>query len=443
MWGAHAPGKAAPRDPARPARLAPLHDPAYPSRMRRRARPAAPAETPSPRGVARAILAGAIVIALPILLTTLLIPLWGEGSTGIFALFMLSLIIGAGACFVFAGEGVLRIAYAMCIVVGAAFVSLSLHEARIFGLVPTLDAAATPDHRVAAGFVLPGAAPRMDLAREVTATLTERTRPLRGFSTDTTTRRGRFTVVPVVDAGWTPAQPVPVVAVLDHGPDRPIAAVTPAPWNAGRGVLRLLDDPLRDRAVRQALQQAGLNAAPGVVIGRWVESPGWARLQAATPLLILIAAALLGWALVILSAHPRIAAWLPAPVEGEPTAARAILLGCAALALPSLFALALRHAQVDPAVIFLGIGFAVVPSLMLTLTSLPARGPVGAIIAGVILVVFIPLAVAARGAGPGGRLPRLDGARLEDIAQAAIILAAGCVAWAVLVLAGRRFAGRG
>ncbi len=407
--------------------------------MRRRARPAAPAEPPPARGLPRAILAGAIVIALPILLTTLLIPLWGEGSTGIFVLFMISLIIGAGACFVFAGEGMLRIAYAMCIVVGAAFVSLSLHEARILGAVPVLAAAAAPDHRGAAGFVLPGAAPRMDLARDITATITERARPLRGVSTGTTTLRGRFTIVPVVDAGWTPTQPVPVVAVLDHGPDRPIAAVTPAAWDAGRGVLRLLDDPLRERAVRQALQQAGLAAAPGIVIGRWVESPGWARLHAATPLLILIAAALVAWTLVILSAHPRIAAWLPETPDGESSAADAILRGIAALALPCLLALALRHAAADAGVVMLAIAFAAVPSLALVIVSLGARVPTGIMIASIILVVFVPLAVAARGAGPGGRPPDLTGARMADITEAAIILVVGCLVWVALVLAGRHF----
>ena len=409
---------------------------------RRRSRPQ-PAATPAPPRTAHALLAGAIAIALPMLVNAVLLPVWGEGSTGIFVLFMLALVGGAGACFVFAGEGMLRIGYAMCIVVGAAFLSLPLHEARILGLVPTRDAAAAPAHPAAAGFLLPDAAPRTDLARDVAVTLTERSRPLGGTSSGTTTLRGRFTVMPVVDAGWTPAQPVPVVAVLDHGPDRPVAAVTPAPWEAGRGVLRLLPDPLRERAVREALAQAGLAAAPGMVIGRWVEHPGWARLEAAMPLLTLFAGALTAWALVIVSMHPRVAAWLPAPVEGEPGPACAILQGVAALALPSLFALALRHAQAEPAVIFLCIGFAVVPSLMLAFVSLGTRTPVGVVIAAVILMVFVPLAVAARGAGPGGRLPDLAGARMADIAEAAAVLAAGCLAWAVLVLAGRRFAARG
>ena len=391
----------------------------------------------------RAMRGGALVIVLPILVNTALLPIWGEGSMGTFVLFMLSLLVGAGMCFVHAGGSMLRIGYAMCIVVGAAFISLSLHEARILGAVPSLEAAAAPGHPGAAGFVLPGAAARTDFARTVEATLTERERPLRGASTGTITLRGRFTVVPVAGADWTPAQPVPVVAVLDHGPDRPIAAVRPAPWGEGRGVLRLLDDPLRERAVRAALAQAGLTAAPGVVIGRWVESPGWARLDAATPLLTLIGVAMLGWALVIVSAHPRIAAWLPEAFLDRPGAPRAIFQGIAALALPSLFALALRHAEVDPVVIFLGIGFAVVPSLMLALTALDARAPVGVVIGGVILMVSVPLAVAARGAGPGGRLPVLTGARVEDIAEGALVLAAGCIIWAALVLAGRFFAARG
>ena len=231
----------------------------------------------------------------------------------------------------------LRIGYAMCIVVGAAFVSLSLHEARILG--PGADASMPPPRRATGrlpAYVLPGAAPRTDLAREVTTTLVERTRPaLRGASMSTTTLRGRFTVVPIVDtaldaraagAGRGRARPRP------RPPDRRRQPAAPStrPRRAAP-----VDGPAARRACGQALEQAGLSAAPGLVIGRWVRiaragpargrharCSGWSRRRCR-----------LG--LVIRSTHPRIAAWLPAPAEGAPRR-RAILHGFAALALPCL-----------------------------------------------------------------------------------------------------------
>jgi hypothetical protein len=407
-----------------------------------------PAPPPPPGRISRRLLIGAIGIALPMLLHAILLPVWGEGTTPLFVVFLLSLLPATGVAFVCGGGGLLRIGYAMCIVIGAAFVSLSLHEARIFGSVPSLDAAAAPSRPAAAGFLLPRAAPRADLAREVEARISLPRHALRGPSSGSMTLRGRFTVVPVVGHDWTPAQPVAVVAVLDHGPDGVIQAVTPAPWDAGGGVLRLLPDPLRDHAVRQALAQAGWTAAPGIVVGRWVADPRWARLDAAEPLLWLFAAALLGLALVILSRHPWIAARLDPFMEGPPPngslpVGRAILQGIAALTLPSLLALGLRHAGVDPGVMFLAIGFAAVPSLMMTIGGLGAGTPIGVVILGVILVVTLPMAVLARGAGPNGTLPSLDGARWADVQEAMIVLGVGWLAWAVLVIVGRALAGRG
>ncbi len=275
----------------------------------RRPAPAAlsPDAAPPPVRLFRMLLAGAAGLLFPILLHAILLPVWGEGSTPLFIVFLLSLLPATAVAFVCAGEGVLRIGYAMCIIVGAAFLSVGLHEARIFGAVPSLHAAAAPARPAAAGFLLPGATPRADLAREVEVRISVPRRDLRGRSASPVPLRGRYTVVPVVDPGWSPAQPVPVVAVLDHGPDGVTHALPGAPWDQGRGVLRLLPDPLRDHAVREAMRQAGWTAAPQIVVGRWVEDPRWARLDAARPLLWLIAAAMLGWALVILSRHPSIA----------------------------------------------------------------------------------------------------------------------------------------
>ena len=419
-----------------------------PDRRRRPEETGDPPERARPVRIARTLLVGAAGIALPILLHAILLPVLGEGSTSLFVVFLLSLLPATGVAFFCAGEGMLRIGYAMCIVIGAAFVSLSLHEARIFGSVPSLDAAAAPSHPAAAGFLLPRAAPRADLAQDVQARITLPRTALRGSSRGTMTLRGRFTVVPVVGPDWTPAQPVPVVSVLDHGQDGVVHAVTPAPWDAGRGVLRLLPDPLRDHAVQQALAQAGWTGAPHMVVGRWVADPRWARLDAAGPLLWLFAAALFCLALVILSRHPWIAARLDPFMEGPPPngslpVGRAILQGIVALTLPSLLALALRHAEVDAGVMFLAIGFAAVPSLMVTIGGSDRRTPIGIVILGVILVVTLPIAVLARGAGPNGALPSLAGARWVDVQEAMIVLGAGWVAWAMLVIVGRALAGRG
>jgi hypothetical protein len=409
--------------------------------------PAAPPAGGPPPRFRRALLLGAAGVALPILLHALLLPVWGAGSTPLFVVFLLSLLPATGVAFVIAGEGVLRIGYAMCIAIGAPFLSLSLHEARILGAVPAVEAAAAPSHPAAAGFLLPQARPRGDLSRTVAASVTLPRQALRGAS-GSMTLRGRFTVVPVVGPDWTAGQPVPVVAVLDHGPDSAPGLVTSARWEEGRGVLRLLPDPLRDHAVREALRQAGLDAAPRMVVGRWVADPRWAMLEAASPLLWLLGMAVLGLSLVILSRHPRVQARLDPVLHGPATGGphllgHTVLQGVAALTLPSLLALALRHAEVDGGVIFLAIGFAVVPSLMLTLGGSSGRTPIGIVIAGVILVVVVPLAVAARGAGPDGTLPSLAGARWADVGEGLAVLGAGWLAWAALAVIGRAMEGRG
>lgn len=397
--------------------------------------------------IVRTLLVGAAGIAVPMLLHALLLPVWGEGSTPLFVVFLLSLLPATGVAFFCAGPGMLRIGYAMCIVIGAAFLSIGLNEARIFGAVPSLDAAEAPSRPAAAGFLLPRAAPRADLARMVEVRLSLPRRDMRGRSTSPSRLRGRFTVVPVVGPDWTPAQPVPVVAVLDHGPDGAVHEVPGAPWDAGRGVLRLLPDPLRERAVEEALRQAGWTAAPHIVVGRWVADPRWARLDAAMPLLSLFGVAMLGLALVVLSRHPRAAARLDGLTEGLGDPAiplgRQILLGIVALTLPCLMALAMRHAEVEVGILMITIAFAAVPSLMLTIGASRKATPIGVLIAGVILVVALPMAVAARGAGPRGDLPSLAGARWADVQEAMLVLGAGWLAWAALMVLGRALEGRG
>lgn len=415
---------------------------------RRPAQAAAPLPvSPPPLRIFLTLLVGAAGIALPILLHAILLPVLGGGTTPLFIVFLVSLLPATGAAFFCAGQGMLRMGYAMCIVIGAAFLSVGLTEARIFGTVPSLDAAAAPSRPAAAGFLLPQAAPRADLAQEVDVRVALPRNDMRGRSTTPTRLRGRFTVVPVVGPDWTPAQPVPVVAVLEHGPDGVTFEVPGAPWDAGRGVLRLLPEPLRDFAVQEALREAGWTAAPHIVVGRWVTDPRWARLDAAMPLLWLFAATLLSLALVVMSRHPWIAARLDRLTDGVGESAvplgRQILLGIAALTLPCLMALAMRHAEVNGGIVFIAIALAVVPSLMITIGASHKATPVGVMIAGVILVVTLPIGVAGRGAGPNGDLPSFTGARLADVREAMIVLGVGWLLWALIVIIGRLLQGRG
>ena len=219
-----------------------------------------------------------------------------------------------------------------------------------------------------------------------------------------------------------------------------------APWDAGRGVLRLLPEPLRDFAVQEALREAGWTAAPHIVVGRWVADPRRARLDAAMPLLWLFAATLFSLALVVLSRHPWIAARLDRLTTGIGDSAvplgRQILLGIAALTLPCLMALAMRHAEVNGGIAFIAIAFAVVPSLMITIGASHKETPVGVMIAGLILVVTLPMGVAGRGAGPNGDRPSLAGARWADVQEAMIVIAVGWLLWALIVTIGRLLQGR-
>ncbi len=406
-----------------------------------------PASAPPPVRISLTLLVGAAGIALPILLHAILLPVWGEGTTPLFVVFLLSLVLASGAAFFCAGQTMLRMGYAMCIVIGAAFLSIGMTGARMFGTVPSLDAVAAPSHPAAAGFLLPLAAPRADLAREVSVRLALPRRDLRGRSTSPSRLRGRFTVVPVVGPDWTPAQPVPVVAVLEHGPDGVTEEVPGAPWNAGRGVLRLLPEPLRDFAVQEALREAGWTAAPQIVVGRWVSDPRWARLDAAMPLLWLFAAAQLSLALVILSRHAWIAARLDRLTEGIGDSAvspgRQITLGIAALTLPCLMALAMRHAEVNGGIALLAIAFAIVPSLMITIGISHQATPVGVMIAGLILVVSLPMGVLGHGAGPNGDMPSLAGARWADVQESMVVLGVGWLLWVLIVIIGHLLQGRG
>jgi hypothetical protein len=236
----------------------------------------------------RGVMAGAVGLGLPILLQVALGPMLGDGWT--FAAFAPALVVGFGVAVVYAEFSTLRLTLGALLMLLVPLASLALPEARMLGPIATATVADAPARRLAAGFDLPGAAPAEAQARTVTALTTSRPADLRGRRGAPITTRGTYLVAPVAGPGWTPAQPVQVVVVqdLDDTPARP--------WAPAGGVLKLLPDANRAAAVRLALAESGLAAAPDLVIGRWVPSPGWARLEAAQPLLLLYGGALVAWA---------------------------------------------------------------------------------------------------------------------------------------------------
>ncbi|WP_237217396.1 hypothetical protein [Falsiroseomonas oryziterrae] len=247
-------------------------------------------DAPPLRHYATGVAWGAGALALPILLQVALGPVLGDGFI-LFLLFFLCLIPCIGVAFVWAGVRLWLLFPAALLLVFVPFASLIWPEARVIGTVPEATLAEMAARRAPAGFRLPDAAPLVAAARSVNAASTSRPTDLRGRRGAPVTIRGDFTVVPIVGPGWSPDQPVLAVGVVD-------SAEAPA-WAASGGLLRLLPDRLREVAVRDALEQAGLVAAPGLEIGRWVASPGWARLDAAMPLLALYGAAVLAWGVLV------------------------------------------------------------------------------------------------------------------------------------------------
>jgi|GEM_PF-4458365 len=233
---------------------------------------------------------GAFALALPILVQVAFTPVFGGGFL-VFALFAPCLIPCMGVAIIWCGGRIWLIFPAALLLVFVPFVSLIWPDARVIGTVPEATLAEIATRPAPAGFRLPGAAPLLTAARTVEASSTSRPPDLRGRRGAPVTIRGTFTVVPLVEPGWVPGQPVLAVGVVDSG-DAPA-------WAPSGGLLRLLPDRLRENAVRRALAEAGLAAAPGMEIGRWVASPGWARLEAARPLLMLYGAAVLVWAVLL------------------------------------------------------------------------------------------------------------------------------------------------
>jgi hypothetical protein len=208
---------------------------------------------------------------------------------------------------------------AIILMVVAPLAAVIVAEGRAAGPILHVAAGQAATHRLAAGFIFTdGSMPRVDLQQTVTigeVTPTGRA-PRSGWGSsggvDLPALPNTFftyAVVPVVPPGWTPDQPVRVVAVDG---DRSIVSVRP-PCRAHSaepgGLLRTVSEDRESRAAREALGRRGLIAAPDLVVGLWVPSPGWARLDAVLPSLMVLAVALALWTGLLLlgrrAARPR------------------------------------------------------------------------------------------------------------------------------------------
>jgi hypothetical protein len=204
-------------------------------------------------------------------------PVLGGGIAHSLAVY-LALLPGLGVALLWS-EGVLwRLAGGALVMLAVPLFSLSMLDVRVLGTVPTTTLDSLPGDMFAAGFRLPDSAPDTGLQRTVN-----------GLDAS-----GSYLVAPVFGPGWSRVNPVRVVAVqdLDAGPARP--------WAPAGGVLKLRPDATRDPAVRQALAEAGISAAPNLIVGRWVADPGRARLEAALPLLLL-GGGMLFWTCLLLA----------------------------------------------------------------------------------------------------------------------------------------------
>jgi hypothetical protein len=162
-------------------------------------------------------------------------------------------------------------------------------EERAIGPILDVPAAQAPRHSLAAGFVFTdGAAPRADLRQVVT--VVDRWVSRRGGPGS---RMDTYVVAPIVPPGWTPDQPVSVVALVPDRHQLHRREPDHGSWSAPGGLLRLLDDDLQSRGVRDALTKGGFVRGANLVIGVWVPSPGWARVEAMLPGLAVIGTTLL------------------------------------------------------------------------------------------------------------------------------------------------------
>lgn len=159
-----------------------------------------------------------------------------------------------------------------------------LTEARAIGPILDIPSGQAGRNPFAAGYrFTDGATPRGALREVVTVVDTWTMR--RGGESR---RQDTYVVAPVLPPDWRPNEPVAAVAIVASRSETSRRIPDHAAWELPGGLLRLLDDDLQTRAVRRALQQRGLTAADDLLIGTWEPSPGWARVEATLPALILL-----------------------------------------------------------------------------------------------------------------------------------------------------------
>ena len=163
-----------------------------------------------------------------------------------------------------------------------------------FGPIPAMALEqARPPSGFETGIRITDAAPRRDLARSVTLSVSGPT----GRRGGTTTTTYSYQVAPVVHAQWMPGMPIVVWAVVEGTANDPH-------WDAGAGALfRPIDLSIAARAVRRFQADGPMpgpaQAVPAApVIGLWVADTGAARLAQVTDWALLLGGASLVWALL-------------------------------------------------------------------------------------------------------------------------------------------------
>ncbi len=182
---------------------------------------------------------------------------------------------------------------ALCVVLPTPFALAIMTTVQPFGPVRATALADTrPLWGIETGIRITDAAPRRDLARNVTFSVT-RASGRRG----STTTGYHYQVAPVVHAQWVPGMPVTVWAVVEGTAGDPH-------WDAPAGALfRPIERAMAERAARHP----GVSATDPPVIGLWVADAGAARLEQVTLWGQILGGASLVWVLL---------AWLGRPKAG-------------------------------------------------------------------------------------------------------------------------------
>ncbi|MGG5820871.1 hypothetical protein [Falsiroseomonas sp. HW251] len=218
------------------------------------------------------VIAGAAALAVSFLLQLVLAAMLDAGVV-LLLLSLLAPLPGLAVTMSWLSDATWRLACGAALLLLLPFLAATMPESRLLGLVSTTTVEEAPAEWLAAALVLPGAAPDERRQRRVA-----------------NPAGGQFMVAPVFGAGWSRSGAVRMAAVQDLA-----EGAEPAPWALPGGMLKLLHDDARSAAVRAALAETGLQAAPDIVIGRWTGQPGRALLDAATPVLLAYGAGVVAW----------------------------------------------------------------------------------------------------------------------------------------------------